>query len=391
LERYEQFLGRHPRIALGAALSGSLFTFVGLAGVPSDLENWSAAFQAIGSELGRWLLVVVGLGVIAAVAISKRTLVQGHPPRAPAGQRNLREKAPTPLPTQVRRPPQDPTQRQPASSGRIYGSGAIQQAIFENARREDRAAVEREFVTMIEEGKKLCEGEFVGDPPWLHYGHWRRGILDFVGSVLGAAERQRFLEVEPAGSTPRDHIVPVMNWLRERRDNPESWTPELWGDDLAAAISKRYETQGDADSTGNATPHQPSESLAIRLDSMMREGMGLVTEFSAPVQPEQKNGVWKVSGGDVPKEWWDQAATFQQRIRDLLQAEHPALLTDFRDGCNSHLQKEREARERRKQDPSPDKRSDPEKVLALANYERSGPRREVEAFLEGLAAARKSI
>lgn len=277
------------------------------------------------------------------------------------------------------------------NGGRIYGGAAISQAISEMGAREDRESIVAEFVTMIEEGKKLCEGEFVGDPPWLHYGHWRKGILDFVGSVLGDAERQRLLEVEPAGSMPRDHIVPVMDWLRERRDNPDSWTPKLWSDDLAAAISKRYETQRDAGSNGNATQHQPSESLAVRLDSMMREGMGLVTEFSVSVQPEKKNGVWKVSGGDAPKEWWDQAADFQQRIRDLLQAEHPALLTDFRDGCNSHLQKEREARERRKQDASPDSRSAPDKMLDLASHERSGPRREVEAFLEGLATARKSI
>lgn len=81
LERYEQFIARHPRLGLVAAL----LTVVGLAGVPDDLQNWSVALQAIGSELGRWLLVIVG-GLLIAAVLLVRGRNQPVPAAAPEQQ-----------------------------------------------------------------------------------------------------------------------------------------------------------------------------------------------------------------------------------------------------------------------------------------------------------------
>ena len=128
--------------------------------------------------------------------------------------------------------------------------------------------------------------------------------------------------------------------------------------------------------------------LPAQIDDLMREGMNLVKELEAPVEPRKVDGGWKVEGSDAPDAWWEKADDFQQRIRALLTQQHPALLTDFRDGYNGHLKKERKAK---KPDPADDARSDAEKILGLANYERSGPRRVVEANLEGLAAARHRL
>jgi hypothetical protein len=268
--------------------------------------------------------------------------------------------------------------------GRIYGSGAIQQAIFENARREDRAAVEGEFVTMIEEGRKLCEEEFTGEQSWLPYYQWRQELLEFISTVFGDAERQRFIEVEVAGPRPRDHVTAVMGWLRERRDRPESWTLNVEGEELAAAIRMR---RGAGETSSGASGAQ---ALAAQLDALMREGMELLDELMAPAQAKETGeGVWGLDFGDAPTEWWDKADAFNTRIRDLLTAEHPALLPDFERGYNErlHIQRERETVAPR-QSAS---RSTAQKMLDFATETQRTPAKIVEACLEGLSQARKSI
>lgn len=86
LERYEQFISRHPRLGLVATLSGVFLTAVGLAGVPEDLENWSIAFQAIDSNLGRWLFLVIGLSVIGVAVMVTLTRRSQAPVAAPEHQ-----------------------------------------------------------------------------------------------------------------------------------------------------------------------------------------------------------------------------------------------------------------------------------------------------------------
>jgi hypothetical protein len=133
----------------------------------------------------------------------------------------------------------------------------------------------------------------------------------------------------------------------------------------------------------------PPEDLRGLVDALMREGISLVAELSAPVEPQRTDGGWRLDGGGAPDEWWNKADDFAKRIRQLLIDRHPALLTDYRDGYNAHVRKER--RERKKDNAAEDTRSTPEKMLDFANFERSGPRRVVEASLEGLAASRRRL
>ncbi len=158
---------------------------------------------------------------------------------------------------------------------------------------------------------------------------------------------------------------------------------------LFAAIARRLTNKEVSERLPASSP--PPRDLAEKIDALMREGVDLVAEVNVPVQPEKIKDGWKLEGGDAPDEWWDKADDFAKRARDLLLDGRPALLTDYRDGYNAHLKKEREDSRKEKDDLANDKRSTAKKMLDLANYERSGPRRVVEACLEGLAAARHRI
>jgi hypothetical protein len=72
---------------------------------------------------------------------------------------------------------------------------------------------------MIQEGRKLAGDEFGGNPSWGEFVAWRERVAGEVKHSLGAVERQRLLEVKPRqGSTPRDHVLAVVEWLKGRRD-----------------------------------------------------------------------------------------------------------------------------------------------------------------------------
>jgi hypothetical protein len=133
-----------------------------------------------------------------------------------------------------------------------------------------------------------------------------------------------------------------------------------------------------------------SPSLPDQIDSLMHEGMALVGELSVPAEPEQKpNGVWEISGGGAPAEWQEKANAFRGSAWELLKQGRPALLVDYRDACNAFLQAQQRATG--DQDHSRDKRSTAKKMLDFATAQRSGPAMEVEACLEGLAAARHRL
>ncbi len=222
---------------------------------------------------------------------------------------------------------------------------------------------------------------------------WRAKVTAFIAAVLGSAQRAAFkgsatsgddierleaegrflcsLAIKLSPDAIRVSEAEVLTASAQRRDNQ-------------AASLFSYGTVG-----GPETP--PPPDLAEQLNSLMREGIDLVGELSVPVEPTKAKGGWKLEGGDAPGEWWDKADAFTQSIRELLIERHPALLTDFRDGFNGYLKQERETQKARNADPSESKRSTAAKMLDLANFERSGPKRVVEASLEGLAAARHRI
>jgi hypothetical protein len=82
-----------------------------------------------------------------------------------------------------------------------------------------------DFAEMITEGRKLAGDEFGGNPSWGDYVAWRERIAEQVGGALGGVEKQRLLEVKPRqGSTPRDHVLAGVDWLKERRDHSPAQT-----------------------------------------------------------------------------------------------------------------------------------------------------------------------
>jgi|GEM_PF-2858232 len=285
----------------------------------------------------------------------------------------------------------------PAASGRVYGAAAIRQAISEDLpqpggemksmqlmremlveqpEQEKRDLIESEFVAMIDEGEFLRGDEFSGNPQWGDFTAWRNPIAEFVGTVLGATEKQRLLEAGAGHPEVRGHIREVLDWLQARRDRPDTWQARLSGidgSDLKAAVKTRR----------NGLP------LATQIDEMIREGMELVSELSIPIQPEKLNWVTKIEAGTPSAAWQAKADAFRQGAHELLEQRHPALLADYREGCNYHIQVSPECDGLG--DPSADTRSHAEKTLALANYERRSPAREVKVCLEGLARARKAV
>lgn len=263
---------------------------------------------------------------------------------------------------------------------RLYGPGAVQQAIFEQSHRETQEAIEAELVVAIEEGQKLRGNEFSGNPSLAEFDAWRSPIVDFIEKVFGKTEKQRLLEVKWNGYEVRDHMAGVLDWLRALRDRPDSWQMKIDGEELEAAIKELR---------SNHSPDR-AKKLADQLDDLMREGMALLDELMAPAQAEETSeGVWGLDFGDAPAEWWDKADAFYKTIRDLLAAEHPASIPDFERGYNERLriQREREAVAPRQ----PDSRSTAQKVLDFATETQRTPAKIVEACLEGLSQARKSI
>lgn len=145
-----------------------------------------------------------------------------------------------------------------------------------------------------------------------------------------------------------------------------------------------------------AEAERKKESLPSQINDLHRYGLGLATELDADPQPEETApGQWSIAFGEAPSEWWDKAADFDQRIRDLFIANYPALLSDYAAGFNNHVKSEREKREEREAreeaNPALDHRSDSERMRDFAKRTQSGPHKRVVASLEGLSAARHRL
>jgi len=132
------------------------------------------------------------------------------------------------------------------------------------------------------------------------------------------------------------------------------------------------------------------EPLGDQIDALIREGMELLDELMAPAKAEETDeGVWALEFGDAPTEWWDQTDAFYKKIRELLTAEHPALLLDFENGYNERLRRQREGEKVTSRQP--DSRSHAQKMLGFATETQRTPAKIVDACLAGLSHARKVI
>jgi hypothetical protein len=162
--------------------------------------------------------------------------------------------------------------------------------------------------------------------------------------------------------------------------------PIIQDSDAIQDPSKTLEFPGSGESKD---PLTTADDLPSALDSLIREGMALYAELSAPVQHEVRGSTVEVAGGEAPEDWHEKASVFRQKVHSLLKAQSPALLPLFRDGANTHLHKQRE--EVQDQAPARDNRSNLEKARDMATWQRGGPATEVEMCLEGLAAVRNHL
>jgi hypothetical protein len=366
LESYEQFSARHPRIKWGSGLSGGLLAIIGLSSLPGDLENWSAAFQGIGSELGRWILVAVGIGVMVAVLVARRV-----PPARDSSDKHAY------LKTEEARNERIAAK---ALAGRREKHLALALKIVE----DELGIASHEARVLIELGTR--------DPVEAAlartiFPKWKGQTSNFIEVVLGQAARAKF------DGHPDDGAEQARQCLLEMAADLSADKIRLSGPDLAHAVETRGINEVATITQRSEAVHQESveQGLANQLDSLLRKGIDLLAELSVPVEPKITDGVLRVDGEEAPDEWWEKADAFQQEIRSLLTARNPALLTVFAEGFDGHFQKRQAKQEERKQNPVPDGRSTTEKVLDMATFERSGPAGIVEAGLDGLAAARLKL
>lgn len=219
---------------------------------------------------------------------------------------------------------------------------------------------------------------------------WRAKTGEFIGTTLGSARRAAF-KASATGPNELERLESEARFLSQlalgldetsiRVNEPEFLTARSTRRTHAAAGFLNYEN--------HRAPGAPPVDLRRRIDELMRRGMNVVDELSESVVPEEtKPGVWQISGGEAPEEWWKKADDLFQEARNLLKDHQPALLKDFEEGYN---RKFRPTDSPEPAEQSPDRRSDPEKMLAFANSERSRPKLIVEATLDGLTEARRRL
>ena len=215
---------------------------------------------------------------------------------------------------------------------------------------------------------------------------WRAKTIEFIGAVLGSAQRSAFKDAGVGGDELK-RLESEGKFLSGLALNLSSDSVRIGEQEvLEARHARRNHEAGFLNRNGAPAP----TSLATQLDALMREGMELLEVLMTPAQAEETGeGVWMLEFGDAPTEWQDKADAFYKQIRDLLTAEHPALLPDFERGYNERLRIQRESK--RVAPQQTETRSHAQKMLAFATDTQRTPARVVEACLEGLSYARKAI
>lgn len=220
---------------------------------------------------------------------------------------------------------------------------------------------------------------------------WRDKTTEFLTVVLGPIQRAAFANAGIGTYGDLDQLKAEADFLCEMSqgltlDSVRATESEV----LAARTARQNLSANFVEYDGYRAPGAPPPvNLPEQLDALMREGIELLDELMAPAQPEETGeGEWSLEFGDAPREWRDKANAFYKRIRDLLIAEYPALIPDFESGYNERLRKQREAEKVTAQQP--DKRTT-RTMLDFATDTQRTPAKIVEACLEGLSYARKSL
>ncbi len=127
-------------------------------------------------------------------------------------------------------------------------------------------------------------------------------------------------------------------------------------------------------------------SLAERIEMLIREGMKLLEELSAPMPVANTGGTHGVRLGPDDAHI-EKAFAFHERARELLGADRPSLLPIYADAANDFRRQERQKRQAR----SDRGLSNAEKMKRFEEDWYHEPAVFVEAFLYGLSAARNKL
>lgn len=192
MKNYEAFMAQRPRLASALAIAGLASMLLGLSGVPSDIENWGVLFQSIGSNVGRWILVLAGLGAMAIWISAWKSKEETSSSVAP----------------QLR------------SESNIKDS------------------VVREIVVLIDDWRTIRTSEF-GETPWSVYETWRKRTGQFITAVIGDKERQIFERNEVKPRNSNESVDLRIKALEQLRDNPDKWSVSVNEQELQEAIKQR--------------------------------------------------------------------------------------------------------------------------------------------------------
>ncbi len=367
LERYEKFLAAHPRLALGIAVSGGCLTILGLAGVPSDLESWAAAFRFIGSDEARWVFVIAGVIVIGSAALAQKYRGTG---------------------SESDKPPLSPTDRLQIMDDLFYPPADPRRELGEECR---AFAIKVRVTVEWYEARRVLDiarvaAEAVAANPDLDMEQAYEDARSLIERNLRA---QYAVELREEGlklfDQAREQDAILARYRREV-EHPSAYALEEVAN-IFRAIARRLGVDA-----SEPEPIPKAKFLADGLDALIREGMDLRHELEAPVEPEESSpGNWSIVGG-VPEGWWEKVDAFDGRIRELLRVECPALLGTYAENHNATARQLREADANREPpDHKADRRSDAQKVLAFANGTREGPMLHMDCILDGLSAARRQF
>jgi hypothetical protein len=171
--RYSDFVQQHPKLSAGVSVLGVATMILGASGTPSDIENWGKVFAAIGSDRARWVLVALGLALLVAAAIPwlsrKSASAQAATPELPTG----------PLIHSPEQAPRSTAERHPPPT-----FIAVEAEI---------ALAHEEVIEMT----KILRAEWPHITPdgavvQVALPDWRAKTTEFMGTVLGAAQRAAF-------------------------------------------------------------------------------------------------------------------------------------------------------------------------------------------------------
>lgn len=206
--------------------------------------------------------------------------------------------------------------------------------------------IEQELVAILDEGLALGPDAF-RPPQFGPYSWWRDQATDFIETVFGATERQRFNEpYEPPPTTLARNVEDHVRRLRDLRDRRETWRLQVNAEGLRKAINERREpppfppkpSQSTAEQPQHPTPEpQASSTGQERLTGLARA----LEAFSKGTQRDLEDRFARLYEEGVrlrqqrakpPLECYDLVCEWVGMARQAISQEIPRFVVEFDSG-----------------------------------------------------------